>query len=270
MAHSLFRPDGERFVATELSRGPWSPDALHGGPVAALLARQLEQLPSDSAMFPARLSVELLRPVPLGVLDVEAEVLRPGRRVQVDRATLRSAEAPDTPLAWATLQRIRHGSVELPDGVGPGTGASGALPGPEDSLPTGASWEAGVIAYHSHATEHRAARGAWEALGPIADWIRLTVPVLEGEAPSPLQRVAAAADFGNGISSPLPFEEYLFINPDLTVALHRLPVGEWICLDAETWAESNGVGLAESELSDEQGRIGRSLQSLLIDRAPPV
>ncbi|MFM8411143.1 MAG: thioesterase family protein, partial [Alphaproteobacteria bacterium] len=116
------------------------------------------------------------------------------------------------------------------------------------------------------ATEHVVVSGAWGEPGPVVDWIRLREPVVDGESPSPLQRVAAAADFGNGISSVLPFERYSFINPDLSIHLHRLPEGEWVCLDARTLVSENGIGLAESGLWDERGRIGRSLQGLLLER----
>ena len=97
-------------------------------------------------------------------------------------------------------------------------------------------------------------------------WFRLRVPVVAGEEPTPLQRVAAAADFGNGVSAALERGRYLFINPDLTITLHRPPAGEWVGLDAVTHAEAHGVGLAESALYDEHGRIGRSVQTLLVDR----
>jgi hypothetical protein len=97
-------------------------------------------------------------------------------------------------------------------------------------------------------------------------WFRLRVPVVAGETPTPLQRVTAAADFGNGVSAALARGEYLFINPDLSIHLHRYPAGEWIGLDATTAAEPVGVGLAVSRLHDEQGPIGMSLQSLLVDR----
>src|SRR5439155_26976351 len=102
--------------------------------------------------------------------------------------------------------------------------------------------------------------------GPVTGWMRLRTPIVAGETPTPLMRVAAAADFGNGVSRVLDFERYLFINPDLTIYLHRLLVGEWVCLDAITWPSVAGVGVAESALYDERGRIGRSLQALLIDR----
>ena len=120
--------------------------------------------------------------------------------------------------------------------------------------------------FHSHAVEHRFVRGSMSETGPGTDWIRLQVPVVEGEPVSPLQRVAAAADFGNGVSSVLPMG-WMFINPDLTVTLHRLPVGEWVCIDSATRLGPAGVGTAESELWDEHGRLGRSIQTLLIE--PP-
>jgi hypothetical protein len=114
---------------------------------------------------------------------------------------------------------------------------------------------------------HRVVRGTWGVPGGCTDWIRLRVPVVDGETPSPLQRVAAVADLGNGISAALPFGAWRFINPDLTIYLERMPRGEWVCLDAVTWPENEGVGVAESELFDEHGRLGRSLQSLLLEKA---
>ena len=109
--------------------------------------------------------------------------------------------------------------------------------------------------------------GGFDRPGPTTDWIRLRVPVVAGEPVSALERVAAAADFGNGISWVLPrLEGWQFINPDLTIALQRHPVDEWVCLEAETMVQSSGIGLAESRLWDRSGRLGRAVQSLLIDR----
>ena len=259
MAESLFEPDGARFVPTELSRGPWSPDALHGGPVAALLARLASGIAAAQPMHPARLTIELLRPVPLAPLTATTRVLRPGRKVQLVEASLHSATHE---VARVTMLRIRSAVLPLP----PGLGDSPVHPGPETATPLQPGFAQGVVGFHSHATEHRAVRGAWNAPGPIVDWIRLRCPVLPGETPSPLERVAAVADFGNGVSWVLPFDRWLFINPDLTIVLHRLPVGEWVCLDAVTLPGPNGVGIAESALHDERGRIGRAVQALLLER----
>ena len=108
--------------------------------------------------------------------------------------------------------------------------------------------------------------GAFHGGGPATAWFRLRIPILDGEEPSALQRLAAAADFGNGISSPLSWGEYLFINPDLTLYLDREPMGEWIGLAASTTIAAGGIGVSESVLYDERGRIGRATQALLIAR----
>ena len=76
----------------------------------------------------------------------------------------------------------------------------------------------------------------------------------------------AAADFGNGISSVVPIDSHIFINPDLSVHVTRPPVGEWVALAAVTHPTDRGVGLAESAMYDRDGRIGRAVQSLLLDR----
>lgn len=263
MSGTLFEPLEEgAFSATEWSRGPWSPDALHGGPVAALLARCAEALPQPGPMHPARLTVELLRPVPLGRLEASQRVLRPGRKVQLVESALRAGEKE---VARATALFVRRERLPLPEEVAGGPVRS--PPGHEGVPVTRAAWVHDEHAFHSHAVEHRVVRGAWGEVGPCTDWIRLRVPVVAGEAPSPLQRVAAAADFGNGISSALPYGAWRFINPDLTIHLQRLPEGEWVCLDAATWPEGEGVALAESELFDERGRLGRALQSLLLEKA---
>jgi hypothetical protein len=102
--------------------------------------------------------------------------------------------------------------------------------------------------------------------GPSTAWIRLTVPVVADETPSPLQRTLVAADCGNGISSAVDIHKYLFINPDLTVYQHRPAEGDWIGLDALTRLEPHGSGLAEAALFDQTGRFGRSLQSLYVDK----
>lgn len=257
MATSLFEPDGDLFVPTTLARGPWTEQALHGGPVAALMARALEHHePQDSLLV--RLTLEIMRPVPMAPLAVKARTTRPGKKVQLVEAAL---SAGDVELCRATALRIRSAEVELPSYV-----AAEAHPPPfpeQSSVPgIGGGWEA----FHNAGVEMRNVKGTSEKMGPATAWIRLVHPVVPSEAPSPVQRAAAAADFGNGVSATLEWKHYLFINPDLTVYLHRPPRGEWICLDAVTRPQANGVGLAQSALYDRDGEIGRSAQALLLER----
>lgn len=257
--------DDGRFEPTGHSRGPWSPDALHGGPVAALVALAAEDALAATgrdAHLPVRLTLDLERPVPLAPLTVRAEIVRPGRKVQVAEVTVHDEEGRR--LVRASVLAIRRAAVDLPDD----------LPVPTDTQPPahtegapGPSWPGGLdlTAFHKDATAHDFVRGSFLRPGPTVDWIRLTVPVVPGRDPSPFQRVVAVADFVNGISSPVPAKDWTFINPDLTVTVHRLPVGEWVALDAGTRVDRDGVGTAEADLYDAHGRIGRAVQTLLVE-----
>jgi hypothetical protein len=258
-AAALYERDACRFVPSELTRGPWHPEAQHGGPPCALLAQETALFENGDEMFVARLTVELLRPVPLSPLAMSVSMARPGRKVQLVTASL---VAGNVEVARAVALRIRRTSLPLP----PTTTRANVPRGPATASTF--AWNAQTVAYHSHAVEHRFVRGAFDQLGPATDWIRLRQPLIAGEETAPLARVAAAADFGNGISAVLlRADGYSFINPDLTLYLHRHPVGEWVCLDATTTTEPHGCGLAESRLYDEGGAIGRSLQSLLVERS---
>lgn len=279
MTDSLFVREGSTVVPTALTTSPWSDDALHGGPVAAVLARALEDVATTEAMFPARFTLELLRPVTLGPMRIDTRVVRAGRKVQVLEASLITADGPEaddpargsgTLVARASLQQIRRAAVDLPDGLPGVNGEDPAVPAPE-LLPIRDGGVLGEgVRFHSQAVEHRCADRFFVDPGPALDWIRVVVDLYPDEPLSPFQRVVAAADFGNGVSSVLPFSDYLFVNPDLTVYLFRLPVDEWVCLDAVTRLDpssgAGGVGLAESALFDREGRIGRSVQSLLVER----
>jgi len=260
---ALFVPEGDAYVPTELTRGPWSPDAQHGGAPAALLAREATRFANGDDMLVTRLTVELLRPVPLAPLRMSARMVRPGRKVQLVEVGL---SVSDTEVARALALRIRRGDVPIPESA---RGSFSPPPPPSaghESLPPWLTTE-GPVGYHSHAVEHRFVAGGFDRPGPSTDWIRLRVPLIADEPTPPIARVAAAADFGNGISWVVSrLDGYSFINPDLTLYTYRDPVGEWICLEASTVLDSLGTGLAESRLWDERGPIGRSLQSLIVER----
>ncbi len=268
---ALFHPDGDLWVPTDFARGPWSPDALHGGPVAALIGRAVSRCPSDEAMHVARLTVELLRPVPVVALTVTATVSRPGRKVQLVDVRV-SSSGQD--LAWGRALRIRRladdddaaaGLAEVTtSGPVPGRGA-GAPPAPDDGHRSPGPVQ-GYTAFHSDGAELRFVVGEFGRRGASSVWVRLAVPVVPGEEPSSLERVAAASDFGNGVSSLFDFQNYLFINPDLSVFMDRPALGEWICLEARTTLGTAGVGMAECRLWDVHGPLGRSIQSLLVER----
>jgi acyl-coenzyme A thioesterase PaaI-like protein len=262
MSESIFVAEADHFVPTDRARGPWTPEAQHGGAPAALLARAIERFEGGPAMFVSRLTVELLRPVPIAPLTVRTRALRPGKKVQLVEASLLTGE---TEVARCTGLRMRRADLPVPDRIAVTAPPKGPAAGAEKSP----GWETMVnyTAFHRDGVEHRFVAGGFSEPGPASDWIRLRVPLIAGEETSPLCRVAAAADFGNGISAVLERGDgYSFVNPDLTIYLHRYPAGEWVCLEARTEVSGQGIGMAESRLYDEHGAIGRSVQSLFIDR----
>jgi acyl-Coa thioesterase superfamily protein/acyl-CoA thioesterase superfamily protein len=256
---ALFEPDGDRFVPTTWSRGPWDPGFLHGGPVAMLAGRAMEAVPSPVEMRIVRFTMEFMRPVPVAPLSVKAREIRPGRRIQLLEVTI---DSPNGEVVRAIGLRIRLAVTEVPadDAVPP-------APGPEQLPPWTRSWSQ-LEAFHSQAVEIRPLDAS--SMSPGSVWIRAKMPVLEAEELSPLQRALAAADFPNGVSLRLDPARYLSINPDVTVHMHREPEGEWVHLDAHTFTSPDGIGVAEGVLSDVRGRFGCSMQSLILEPRPPI
>jgi hypothetical protein len=241
-----------RFRATESTAGPWSPEHQHAGPPAALLARAMERCAPRPEMTFARITYEILKPVPVGEVEVEARVARSGRSVELLEAELRAGGCP---LVLARAWRTLHADAP----------AAGPDPSPPPRPDTATEPPEALAGFgYGAAVELRFQRGGWNALGPATVWTRLRVPVVAGEEPTGLQRVLAVADSGNGVSAVLPLGAWLFINPELTVHLLRAARGEWICLDAQTEIATGGTGLARSVLSDDEGVVGYGAQSLLV------
>jgi hypothetical protein len=258
----VFTLDGGRWVPSAIATGPWDRGALHGGPPTALVGRlMLAHEPGDTSWFLARLTVELIKPVPPEPLQVAIELRRPGRRVQLLDAVVTTPDG--TEVLWARGLRLAQADNGLDEATVP-------LPDPP-ALPDPASCP--VWAFDTpiewptfgEAFEFRLSKGKpFRELGPAAVWARLRLPVIAGEPIHPLDRVLSLADFPNGFGNAVPFEEFAYINPDLTVSLHRLPDGEWVLLDAHMHPRSTGHGTSGGRLADEHGVLGSAAQSLLI------
>lgn len=253
----FFVPDGDRLIATASTRGPWSNVHQHAGPPSALLVRGCERAAPELAL--ARITVEMLRPVPIGAVTVRVEVEKPGRKAMVLRAVL-ECDGVACLLARALMMRVA-------DVGAPGV-SHGATPAPvEQAGPFEFDFFQHPIGYHT-AMEARVARGTW-GQGDMALWMRQRVDLVAGEPPSPAQRVLVVADAGSGVSAALDPRRFGFVNADLTVHLVRPPVDEWILMDAQTFVGPDGRALADTALLDRLGRVGRSAQSLVVEPMPP-
>lgn len=240
----------DRFESTESTRGPWDAGSQHAGPPVALLGRAVEAV-ARPQMRVVRMTVDIARPVPLAPLTVTTSIAREGRTVMV-------VEAAIEPYLRCTALLIRTSAEEAPDV------AAGASAGRLDDAELKSFFPVPYdVGYHT-AMEVRFAAGSFVEPGPATAWMRMREPLVEGEPPSPLARVLIAADSGNGVSSVLDFTTYVFVNSDLTVHLVRYPVGDWVCLQAVTSIDSDGIGLADAAVHDELGQIGRAAQSLFV------
>ena len=258
-----FTVDGDVVVPTALAGGPWSPDAMHGSPPAAILARYLERHDVGTATFPVRFTVELMRPVPLRPLQVRCETVRAGRKLQLLQGSLFDGDLEvcramllrfrETPVAGRSHAGVRHiEPIERPDTYVP--------------LVPALAFGERIGFWNAMDVARIEPRG--QVPGPSGLWLRLRLPLVAGEQPTPFQRVAAAADFGNAIATAYGSERFACINADLTITLHRLPEGEWVGVEPSIFPETHGIGVSESVLYDDAGRIGLGVQNVLIDERP--
>jgi len=251
-------PDGKWFEPTGYARGPWDVDACHAGPPTALIARAMERLVPAKRL--ARISVELIRPIPMSGFWVQAEVRRPGRS-----ATFSGAEIFDEDRVFARAYGMH---LRLLDDLDCSTAShdtpdfTAATPGPfpiselrmthtERAFPSSIEVRYDPSASHGNG-------------GPTIVWMRTIVPILADEEPSGFQRICPLADSGNGLSYNDYLDKILFVNTDLTVSLIRDPSGDWLGSRAVSHWQRDGTGLADAELFDRSGPLGRAAQSLLL------
>jgi hypothetical protein len=251
----FYEPLGDdRFASTVHTTGPWSRLTQHLGPPSALLVRAMERLPSSAPMMIARVTVEILGPVPVAEVAVTASVDRPGRSVELLSAELSAdGRVAVRARAWRIVRSDTQGlAVAMDEPLAPPSEGR-VLTRPE-------GWGPGYL----DIMEWRSVSGGFDTPGPATVWARQGVPLVGDEEPSGLQRLLTVADSGNGVSNRLDPRKWLFINADLSVHVYREPVGEWIGLDAATAIGPDGIGTAASVLHDLSGPVGRGAQALLV------
>lgn len=252
---AIFRVDGNRAVTSPDAAGPWDPRMQHGSAPASLVVWAAEVIPTPVPMQIARVTIDLMRPVPVAPLTIETDVLREGRKIQLCAIKLL---ADGVVVVGATVLKIK--TQALPSEV---ADLPVELPGPDQSIVEPANFAGSPFV---KCISMRAARGRFGVRGPGAIWFRVDQPLVKGSPVSQAMRAVVAADFSNGTSAALDFQQWTFINADLTVNLARQPVGEWILVDAESWIGPDGAGLAMARLADARGYFGRAIQSLVIEK----
>ena len=250
--------DTQWFVGNEPARGPWSMDACHGGPPTAVIARALEQAVTDKQLV--RMSVDLLRPIPMSGFCVDTTVEKNGRMVATARAELTDRNGKVCAVA-NSLHILPRDTGILPTFEPEAPVLAGAIPGDFPILDTAHGHRA-----FGHFVEVAYPVGENNAPGPTTMWAR-TTHLLDGEEMSPFQRICPIADCGNGASRNAELTDFSFVNPDVVIAMHRPPQSEWIASVSHSLWQDNGIGLANAQLFDELGSIATVFQTLLLSQA---
>ncbi len=257
VSDAIFVPDGEWLIPQPNACGPWFPGVQHGGSVSGLTARAIERVESDAEMFTTRISIDMSRRVPMGPTRVDVEVVRNGRRVQSLEASYNVA---DEVVARATATRIRVDENLASETVGVGPRPEDLPPKQPEEVPELTAIFVGFD-FVWNFTMHREDVSEGQAL----TWARLDRPFVAGEENTALIRLAAVADMIPSANSILDHRRYLSVNPDLNIAVSKLPEGDWIGSMAVVRTARRGVGQTDAQLYDRHGVVGRSIKSLLID-----
>lgn len=257
--------DGEYYLPTALTRGPWHDQFQHGGPPAALMARAIADAEGGPEFVVARLWIDILKPYPRQPMKVRVERQDAGKLTERYEARLVGRDGT----CYAVMRglRVRRVAVALdPERARPDVARQ--APSPTRCRRYDLTFFSDGPGYHL-AIELRLVEGVW-AKGPITFWGRVVVPLVEGSPTSPLERAMILGDAQSGMGPPLDPLQYYFANPDFTAYLDRSPQGEWLGFRIRSSAQDHGLGLAESELFDEDGVYGRAAQTLVVANRRPA
>lgn len=248
-----FELHGNKVIASPHTAGPWDPTMQHGGAPTGLIAHIAETLPSDVTMSLTRLTVDMKRPIPLGELEVKTEITRQGRNIQAADISLL---ANDKEVCRASILKIREEDFDMPEDVRPPANPFPASANQHD-VARFSGFNDGVTIFEAESVPAHMRRAAW---------FHIARPWLGDHDTTPTMRAAATGDYCNGFGSGLDFNDWTYINADLTVHFSRKPVGDNIMLAANAWIGPEGRGLGYGELADEKGFFGRAVQSLVIGK----
>lgn len=244
------------FDSSALTAGPWSPQTQHGGPPSALLARQLEQHRPRPGHRLARVSIDLLTPVPVGRLHIGVESLRTGKRVELLQAT---AQAQDRTVAIARAWRVIAATEDFPVEANQALDAEHEITPHDVPVPHGMHTEG-----YLSAIDWCFVSGSFAEYGPARAWARPRPQLVKGEEMAPWQRVLAVVDSGSGISMCAPPDRHPAINCDVAATLHRDPVGQWVGLDSHTLVTPGQGALTRTTVFDAAGDAGLATQTLVV------
>ena len=254
--------DGDyvRFESTPDTRSNWDEAIQHGSPPLALLTKAIEELMAGSGLRVGRLTLDILGAIPVAPVRVRAWVDRPGARISLAVAEM-EAQRPDG--SWRPVARVSAWLLATSDTSDVAT----------DRFPPLVEGEAAEVAHSWEGAPGYLETVSWRrqaALdgGAAVVWMSPLTTVVGDEETTAVQRLALVVDSANGAGAALDPQQFVFMNTDTAVHLHRLPVGSDFAVRARGSIGPDGVGVTTAEIFDRQGFIGAVAQTLLVQRRP--
>jgi hypothetical protein len=254
---AIFIPEGQLFRATEQAGGPWSHDMLQGSATTGLMVREVERLAVASGFAVRRLTFDLWRPAGLRAFGIVSDMLRDGRKAKTLQVRLMDGEVE---IGRCTALLTAQGASP----ADPFAKAGQADAAPETGAPPPAFAQKWSRYFQNVSV--RLIEGALERPGPAAAWMRLDIPMVEGETNTPLVQAVQAADFSSGVAQIVDMRELTFVNPEISLYFFRAPADEWILIRSRTRVGANGAGLTTASLSDRQGPFAEVMQAMTFEK----
>jgi hypothetical protein len=264
--------DGEFqvFESAEGTGSNWDATIQHGSPPLALLTKAIEELSggqersdpgsgaAGSSQRVGRLVLDILGAIPVAPVKVRAWVERPGARISLMAAEMLATRPDGTDRAVARLSAWLLATTDTADAVTdrhPPLVEGEAEPHAHDWL--GAPGYVQTVSWRTQVTAPGESNEAW--LSPL-------VSLVDHEPLTDLQRLTMVIDTANGVGAALDPDEFVFMNTDTAVHLHRAPSGNDFGLRARGSIGPDGIGVTTAEIYDRDGFIGTSAQTLLVQR----
>ena len=254
----LAESDGYQvFESTPGTASNWDAEIQHGSPPLALLTRTIEELyPDRPELRVGRLVLDILGAIPVAPVKVRAWVERPGARITMAVAEMRTVQGRVRVLARVSAWLLA--TSDTADAVTdryPPLVEGAAMANPHGWM--GAPGYLDTVSWRRQRTEPGE---------PAVVWMSPLVPLVDSEAVTDLQRLAMVVDSANGVGAALDPDVFVFMNTDTTVHLHRAPNGDDFALRARGSIGPDGIGVTSADIFDRQGFIGTSAQTLLVQR----
>lgn len=245
------------FQSTDYTRSNWTPEIQHGSPPLALLTKAIEDI-APPGMRVGRLTLDILGAIPVTEMRVQARIDRPGNRIALLSADMTAARRDG---ALRVVARVSAWALAVSDTADAVTDRHPPLvEGTAD--PDLFPWKDAEGYVDSVQWRPQAEPSG----GAAVYWLKPLVHLVNDEPTTPLQRLAMVVDSANGVGAALDPRDFVFMNTDTTVHVHRLPIGDEFALRARASIGPDGVGVTTAEIFDRDGFVGTSAQTLLVQR----